>query len=86
VNWWFRAITKGAIDSELCVNGQMTNENYKLFRINDSDSSLTIKSVTMDNGGMYTCGENKGFGDRHATWLTVSGEREWLCNTCLNWL
>ena len=73
VNWWFRA-SQDAEDSELCVNGQLINGNDKLYTLNNWDYSLTINSVTMDNSGLYTCGDNEGFGDRYTTWLTVLGE------------
>jgi len=72
VNWWFRT-SQDVVDAELCVSGRLVNGNHKWYTVNDTDYSLTIKSVTMDNGGMYTCGENEGYGDRHITWLTVLG-------------
>ena len=72
VNWWFRP-SQDAVDSELCVNGRLVNGNHKWYTLNNN--SLTIKSVTVDNSGLYTCGEDQGFGDRHTTWLTVLGEQ-----------
>jgi len=75
VNWWYRTSQQDAEDAELCVNGRLVNGNHRWYNVNDTDHSLTIKSVTLNNAGLYTCGENMGFGDRHATWLIVLGEQ-----------
>jgi adenine/guanine phosphoribosyltransferase-like PRPP-binding protein len=71
VNWLYRK-SLSEIQKEICVNGELMDENQERLTLDRNSYKLTILEVKLDDAGIYTCVENAGFGASHVTFLTVN--------------
>jgi len=70
VHWWYRSHPDA--DIEHVSFGEGTLNGFKGRCFLDADN-LVFKELDMNDTGIYTCLEEGGYGVRHVTYLTVSG-------------
>jgi len=72
VDWLYQASPDNRghfiISGGFLVNGAFSD------RLNISGSTLIIKNIKKEDGGVYTCVEDAGTGTRHRIVLTVQGK------------
>jgi len=72
VNWWYQETAEKPV-KERVVDGKLVNGNSERFSLNTRNYDLTLLSAKWNDRGIYTCVEDRAFGTRHITHLTVRG-------------
>ena len=70
VNWWYKD-QLGRDELKVVGSGEVVNE--KLYHMALIGYDLLIHSVSKNDGGVYTCVEDSGYGEHHKIFLAVSG-------------
>ena len=71
VSWWFSNSRDGANPVYISLGGTLSSGYRDRFHL-DGDN-LTFDTLQLNDTGYYICLEKAGFGDRHVTYLFVSG-------------